>query len=62
VVVDRLPKTRSGKILRGTIQAIAEGREWRMPATIEDPSAIQVVTEALERVGNSAAQGGGEAA
>jgi len=62
VIVDRLPKTRSGKILRGTIQAIAEGREWRMPATIEDPSAIKVVTEALQRVGYGAAQGGSSTA
>ena len=37
VVVDRLPKTRSGKILRGTMQKIANGEEWRMPATIDDP-------------------------
>jgi len=60
--VDRLPKTRSGKILRGTIQAITEGREWRVPATIEDPSAIIVVTQALQRVGYGAAQGGSSAA
>jgi propionyl-CoA synthetase len=62
VIVDRLPKTRSGKILRGTIQAIAEGREWRMPATIEDSSAIQVVTQALHRIGYGAPHGSSDAA
>ena len=37
VVVDRLPKTRSGKILRGTMVSIADGKEYKMPATIDDP-------------------------
>jgi len=35
--IDRLPKTRSGKILRGTIRKIANGEDWNMPATIDDP-------------------------
>jgi len=61
VVVDRLPKTRSGKILRGTMQAIAECREWRMPATIDDPSAIEVITTELQRVGYAVQQGGSPA-
>jgi propionyl-CoA synthetase len=37
IIVQRLPKTRSGKILRGTIKKIADGDAWSMPATIEDP-------------------------
>ncbi len=37
IIVARLPKTRSGKILRGTIKKIADGDAWTMPATIEDP-------------------------
>ena len=37
LIVNRLPKTRSGKILRGTMQKIADGEEWNMPATIDDP-------------------------
>ncbi|PRY93731.1 propionyl-CoA synthetase [Hasllibacter halocynthiae] len=47
VVVDRLPKTRSGKILRGTMAAIADGREWRMPATIDDPAILDEIAVAL---------------
>jgi len=50
-VVDRLPKTRSGKILRGTMRCIADKAEWTMPATIEDASALDGVTQALESLG-----------
>jgi len=50
-VVARLPKTRSGKILRGTIGAIADGKEWKMPATIEDPVILDEITEALQTIG-----------
>ena len=50
-VVARLPKTRSGKILRGTIGAIADGKEWKMPATIEDPVILDEITEALQAIG-----------
>ena len=46
-VVLRLPKTRSGKILRGTMQKIADGMEWKMPATIDDPAILDEITEAL---------------
>jgi len=46
--VRRLPKTRSGKILRGTIQKIADGEDWTMPATIEDPAALDEIGEALK--------------
>jgi propionyl-CoA synthetase len=47
VVVQRLPKTRSGKILRGSIRKIADGAEFSVPATIEDPSVIPEIQEAL---------------
>ncbi len=47
LVVDRLPKTRSGKILRGTMQKIADGTEWKMPAAIEDPAALEAVTDTI---------------
>lgn len=51
VVVDRLPKTRSGKILRGTVRSIANGESWKMPATIDDPSVLQEITGALCELG-----------
>jgi propionyl-CoA synthetase len=47
-VVKRLPKTRSGKILRGTIQKIADNKEWKMPATIDDPVILDEITDALD--------------
>jgi len=47
VCVKRLPKTRSGKILRGTMQKIADGMPWKMPATIEDPAVLDEIAEAL---------------
>jgi propionyl-CoA synthetase len=48
LTVGRLPKTRSGKILRGTIKKIADGETWTMPATIEDPKVLDEITEALK--------------
>ena len=51
LVVQRLPKTRSGKVLRGTIRAIADGKEFRMPATIDDPAILDEITEALRLAG-----------
>ncbi len=51
VVVDRLPKTRSGKILRGTIRHIADGKEYRMPSTIEDPEVLDEIKEAVKKIG-----------
>ncbi|MGQ3210471.1 propionyl-CoA synthetase [Shinella sp.] len=45
--VKRLPKTRSGKILRGTMQKIADREEWKMPATIDDPAVLDEIAEAL---------------
>ena len=50
-VVERLPKTRSGKILRGTLRSIADNKEWNMPATIEDPAVLDEVTKSLEALG-----------
>jgi len=50
-VVERLPKTRSGKILRGTMRSIADGESWKMPATIEDAAAVVEVTAALQSLG-----------
>ena len=47
VVVARLPKTRSGKILRGTMRKIADGKEYKVPATIEDPAVLEEISEAL---------------
>ncbi|MBT53845.1 MAG: propionyl-CoA synthetase [Mameliella sp.] len=48
LTVKRLPKTRSGKILRKTIREIADGADWKMPATIEDPSALDEIDKALK--------------
>jgi propionyl-CoA synthetase len=51
LVVERLPKTRSGKILRGTMRRIADGEDYRMPATIDDPAILPEIGEALARAG-----------
>jgi propionyl-CoA synthetase len=51
VVVYTLPKTRSGKILRGTMQKIADGTDYRIPATIEDSAALTEIEETLRRIG-----------
>jgi propionyl-CoA synthetase len=48
MTVGRLPKTRSGKILRGTIKKIADGEAWTMPATIEDPRVLDEIGEVLK--------------
>ena len=57
VVVPALPKTRSGKVLRGTMQKIADGNEYKMPATIDDSSALTEVAKALSQVGYAKKQG-----
>jgi propionyl-CoA synthetase len=49
--VSRLPKTRSGKILRGTMRSIANGKEYRMPSTIDDPTSLDEITETLTGMG-----------
>ncbi|MEQ8966709.1 MAG: propionyl-CoA synthetase [Azospirillaceae bacterium] len=51
VIVDRLPKTRSGKILRGTMKKIADGETYKAPATIDDPAILEEIREALGRAG-----------
>ncbi len=51
VVVERLPKTRSGKILRGTMASIADGKEYRHPATIDDPAVLPEIEAALQTIG-----------
>jgi len=53
-VVERLPKTRSGKVLRGTMASIADGMEWKMPATIDDPAILDEITLALREMGYAA--------
>ncbi len=50
-IIDRLPKTRSGKILRGTMAAIADGRDYKMPATIDDPAILNEIADALVTLG-----------
>jgi propionyl-CoA synthetase len=50
-VVKRLPKTRSGKILRGTVKRIADGVEYTMPATIDDPTVLGEMADALKALG-----------
>jgi propionyl-CoA synthetase len=51
IAVDRLPKTRSGKILRGTMKKIADHESWNMPATIEDSSVLAEIEKALQARG-----------
>ena len=48
ITVVRLPKTRSGKIVRGTMKKIADGEPWTMPATIDDPMILDEIGKALE--------------
>jgi propionyl-CoA synthetase len=54
MIVDRLPKTRSGKILRGTMRKIADSAEYKMPATIDDPVILDEITEAMKAHGYAA--------
>jgi propionyl-CoA synthetase len=49
VIVNRLPKTRSGKILRVTMQQIADGEDWKTPATIDDPAILEEIDKTLEK-------------
>jgi propionyl-CoA synthetase len=56
ITVARLPKTRSGKILRGTIKKIADGENWTLPATIEDPAVLDEIGRALKGKGVGAKQ------
>ncbi|MBC7154212.1 MAG: propionyl-CoA synthetase [Rhodobacteraceae bacterium] len=51
LVVDRLPKTRSGKILRATMTKLADGVKFTVPATIDDPEILNEIARALEKIG-----------
>lgn len=51
-VVRRLPKTRTGKIMRSTIRELARGSAWQMPATIDEPATLQEIAVALQRLGH----------
>ena len=51
LVVDRLPKTRSGKILRATVVKIADNQDFKMPATIDDPAILDEIRDALQTIG-----------
>ena len=51
IIVERLPKTRSGKILRGTMRKIANSQEYTMPATIDEPAILDEIKEALQSIG-----------
>ena len=51
VAVDRLPKTRSGKVLRGTMQKIADAEDYKMPAAIDDPVILDEITDVLKAKG-----------
>jgi propionyl-CoA synthetase len=55
-VVKRLPKTRSGKILRGTIQKIANNEDFKVPATIDDPAILGEMEAALTGIGYAKAR------
>ena len=48
IFMDRLPKTRSGKILRGTMKSITNGQEYKVPSTIEDLAALDEIKDAVE--------------
>jgi propionyl-CoA synthetase len=50
-VVEKLPKTRSGKILRKSMRSMADGKEVRVPSTIEDPSVLAAIGDALAALG-----------
>ena len=50
-VVKRLPKTRSGKVLRGTMKKIADGQQFKIPATIDDPASLAEIERALAGLG-----------
>jgi propionyl-CoA synthetase len=50
-VIKRLPKTRSGKVLRGIMQKIADSEEYKLPATIDDPAILEEIEEALKELG-----------
>jgi len=50
-VIEKLPKTRSGKILRATMRSMADGKEWSVPSTIEDESVLAEIQKSIEKLG-----------
>jgi propionyl-CoA synthetase len=56
-VVKRLPKTRSGKILRATMRSIADSEDFKVPATIDDPAILEEIAEALGALGYAKPKG-----
>jgi len=50
VIIKRLPKTRSGKILRGTIKKIVDGKKYSIPSTIDDPTILNKIEEAVKMI------------
>ena len=62
VIVERLPKTRSGKILRGTLRSMADGREYPIPATIDDPAVLDEIAAVLRAHGYPASRSGASCA
>ncbi len=62
VIVERLPKTRSGKILRGTLRCMADGREYPIPATIDDPAILDEIAAVLRAHGYPASRSGASSA
>lgn len=53
IVVNALPKTRSGKILRGTMVCIADQTPWKMPATIDDPATLDHIADRIAGLGEA---------
>jgi propionyl-CoA synthetase len=56
VVVERLPKTRSGKILRATMRSIADGERYKVPSTIDDADILGEIEEAVQEIGYGSAE------
>jgi propionyl-CoA synthetase len=54
IVIDALPKTRSGKVLRGTMVAIADSKPWNLPATIDDPATLDAISARIAGIGENA--------
>ena len=53
IVIDALPKTRSGKVLRGTMVAIADSKPWNLPATIDDPATLDAIASRIAGIGET---------
>ena len=53
IVIDALPKTRSGKVLRGTMVAIADSKPWNLPATIDDPATLDAIAARISGIGET---------